>query len=145
MTNNDWPDGYPEKLKSISWRIQSSDGDIIAGPSRYYNRHLPYNTKGSSLFTKQVLVDYFKKNGLEFNDLINETAQYMAKSFTVYYRENSGEFQISAKKDKETKQPLFNIVEILRLWPDLDQKGAVKLVKQLLNEWKTIYNSMLRS
>ena len=139
--SKNWPEYYPERLKMISWCIEGKNGPI-AGPMPYYTRHLDYSTKGDSLFVKQVLVSWFEKNGTP-HEVCNEACQYVAKMFTVYFTDENGEFQISAKKDKETKKPLFDEKKWEQIWQGMDKKWRNACLKMMLKELKRVYDMTL--
>lgn len=139
MTN--FPECYPARLKAISWCIEGRDG-LIAGPHRWHNKHLPYSSKGDSLFVKQVLLDWFEKHGTPY-EVCNEACQYVAKMFTVYFTDENGEFQISAKKDKETKKPLFDEKKWEQIWKGMEKKWRNDCLKLMLEELKRVYDMTL--
>lgn len=136
----DFPSFYPEKLKKISWCV---DGKA-AGPNRFWNRNLPYSTRGSSLFMKTVLVDMMKKKEIVVNDNLDALLEYAAKCITVYMREEDTQFNATMKKDKDGKQ-LFNSDEWMTLCEKCGIKGkrkASELLKGLVVELVDTYNSI---
>lgn len=137
----DFPEDYPKRLRKISWCLEGDDC-VICGPNKTWNKHLPYETRGDSLFVKQVLLDWFDKNGCP-RIVCEEEVEYFCKAFTVYFTEEKGEFTISMKKDKDTKKPIFNEEKWHSICKYSSKTDSRKLLKMMLEAVKKTYDGVL--
>lgn len=141
MNNKEeFPEFYPESLKPISWNLGE-----MAGPNKYFNKHLNSSAKSSKLFVKNVFETVFLEQGLEISKPINDLLQYLLKCFTIYFTEENGEFKISMKKDKD-KNKIFSQNELYRLGDGLnfEPKQINQLVKHILTRTCEIYNGLIK-
>lgn len=123
MKKQEWPLQYPEELKEVSWCLENK----CAGPNRWYVKALPETSKHSRLFIKNVLIDWFKSQGIAYS-FANEWCQWITERITVWLGFDEGEFIVGWKKDKD-KNPIFNKNEYVKMSEQtLGLKDAESLV-----------------
>ena len=139
-SDDGFPEYYPDRLKSISWKI---DGKC-AGPHRYFNRHLPHETRGDSCFVKQAELDILAKKGIPITKEIDSMVQYLVDCFTVWMKDDDNQFSITVRKDKEKKE-MFSLPEWTRRLEACGMEGvfAKRFLKVMLQEILGFYNAMV--
>ena len=138
MEEHDWPDFYPDHLKLISWCI---DGKA-AGPYSYWTKDLDPFYDESPLYVKSIMTDIFTDNKVSI-DFCKNYIDWILKRFTFYMGYNDNEFKYSLKKDKKTKQPIFNAADYYKMADKefgFDKKAAAELLKYVISETLKFYN-----
>lgn len=135
-----WPEHYPEKLKEISWKFNE-----IAGPNKYWNKHLSPICKNSKLFVKKMFEGLFEEQELKMTKPLSDFISYIMKCFTIYYTEENGEFKISMKKD-ENNDKIFNENELTRLGDAIGftKEQTKRMLKHILARTCEKYNKMIK-
>lgn len=136
-----FPELYPNRLKKISWCLD--DGEV-AGPHRYYNKHLSAKVKGDSCFMKNAMIDILTKKGINHTAEIDAMVQYLIENVTVYLKDGENMFQVAARKDKDKKQT-FSLEEWAKRLEacGMDKKFAKSFLTTMLKELVDFYNQMI--
>lgn len=136
-----FPNEYPEVLRSVSWCLEGNDG-VICGPHKFWNKHLQGVNRNDRRFVMEVLLDYFYNNGCAV-EVCRDMCKYFVDCFSIYYKEGDERFTITTKKDKDGNK-LFILDKFRRLYAiNATNKEAENVLKVMCKAVIDYYNNTL--
>lgn len=129
----DWPTFYPEHLKLLSWCI---DGKV-AGPYRYWNKHLDKDYSESPIFIKSVMIGIFEDKNIR-GTFVENYVTWIADRLVIYMGYNDTEFKYSLKKEKYNDK---DYCKMAKKELGFDKQQAMEMLKHVLGETLKFYNT----